>query len=123
MALASELVNGGFSPGQARAIGGQINSGVSAAGTVITDATDLTAGHNIVTTVAASSGVQLPSANIGDEVFVYNGTATNSLKVYPDSSSNTINQIAAGSAMLLAPYTGCTYKKATTTVWSASLSA
>ncbi len=123
MSLASEMMQGGISAGGAKAINGTVASGVSAAGTTISDATALRTGHNIVTTVAAGSGVILPNSEIGDELFVYNGTGTNALKVYPPTSSGTINQIAAGSAMLLAPYTGCKYKKATATIWSAWLSA
>jgi hypothetical protein len=123
MSLATEIMQGGMSAGAARAINGTVNSAVSGAGTTIADATQLKTGHAVVTTVAASSGVLLPNGEIGDEVFVYNGTATNALKVYPPTSSQTINQLSAGSAMLLAPYTGCKYKKATSTVWSAFLSA
>ena len=41
MALALDIMKGGFSAGSAKAIGGQANTAVSAAGTAITDATDL----------------------------------------------------------------------------------
>jgi len=122
MALAKNIMGGGFSAGQARAINGAIASAVSAAGTVITDATDLLADINLISTVGASSGVQLANAEVGDSQIVYNGGA-NTLKVYPDTSSNQINQIAAGGAHLLAINTACVYYKLSTTHWVALLSA
>ncbi len=122
MALAKEMMGGGFSALAARAINGQINATVSAAGTTQATGTALNAGHNIVTTVAASSGVRLPACEIGDEVFVYNGQVTNALTVYPDTGA-TINQLAANIGMLLSPYTGVMFKRATSTVWTAFLSA
>lgn len=123
MALAREIMQGGVSGQGARLMQGVVSSAVSAAGTTLATATALTTSHNIVTTVGASSGVALPAADLMDEVFVYNGTGTNALRVYPNTSSETINQIAAGGAMQLAPYTGCMFKKATGTIWSAFLSA
>ena len=56
MGTAVDIMRGGFSSGQARAIGGQVNSAISAAGTTISNATRLTTSINIVTTAAASSG-------------------------------------------------------------------
>lgn len=123
MALAREIMQGGVSGQSARLMQGVANTAVSAAGTTITDATALTVSHNNVTTVAASSGVTLPAADVMDEVFVYNGTATNALTVYPTNSSGTINQLAAGSGMKLAPYTGCMFRKTTSTAWVGFLSA
>ena len=123
MATASEMMTGGISAGGARAINGFVNSAVSAAGTTISDATALKASHNIVTTVAASSGVLLPNSEVGDEYLVYNATGTNALSVYPPTSSATINQLSAGVAMLLSPYTACNFKKTTSTTWHAWLSA
>lgn len=123
MALAREMMGGGLSAGQAKAINGGQNLTVSAAGSTIADATALKAGHNVITTCASGAGVTLPSGEIGDEVFVWNGTGTNALAVYPDVSGNTINQLAAGVATLLSPNTGCIYKKASSTAWWANLSA
>lgn len=122
MALATEMMGGGASAGLAKAINGTVAPTVSAAGTTIADATQLKAGHNIVTTVAASSGVLLPNGEIADEVFVYNGTATNDLAVYPATSSQTINQLSAGIAVLLPPYTGAFFRRATSTAWTGFLS-
>ena len=122
MALASDIMLGGFSAGSARAIGGQVETGISAAGTVITDATDLDKSINVVGTAAASSGVQLPVMNVGESMIVYNGGA-NTLKVYPGSTSIAINQITAGGAHSLAVTTAAQYHQVSTTQIVAFLSA
>lgn len=114
MPLAKDLVQVGFSPGQAGGANGQVAPSVSAAGTVITDATDLSASINFISTVAASTGVQLYFGQVGDDMWVFNSGA-NLLRVYPPSSSHQINQIAAGSAHLLPIDTGCLYKLVSTT--------
>lgn len=75
------------------------SSAVSAAGTVQGDATVLTASTNNVTTVAASSGVRLPTTAAGLRIVVRNGGA-NALKVYP-SGSTTINAGGASVAYSL----------------------
>lgn len=122
MALATEMMTGGLSAGAAKAINGLVNSAVSAAGSTISDATALKASHNVVTTVAASTGVQLPNSEIGDELFIYNATGTNALTIYPPSGS-TINQLSASVGMLLPPYTAVKLKKSTSTAWHGWLSA
>jgi hypothetical protein len=123
MALAREMMTGGVSAGAARAINGYVNAAVAGAGTTIADATALKAGHNVVTTVAAGSGVLLENSEIGDEVVIYNATGSNALTIYPPTSSATINQLGAGVGMLLSPYTGVRLKKQTATAWTAWLSA
>ena len=122
MATAIDIMKGGFSAGSAKAINGQVKNTISAAGTLISDATDLTASINIVTTAAASSGVQLPSAEIGDEVEVLN-LGANAVTVYPDSSSNRINALSAGSGFLLATNTAVRCRKFTSSRWAGYLSA
>lgn len=122
MALASDIMKGGFPAGQAKAINGQAKVTISAAGTVISDATDLTASVNVVTTAAASSGVQLPSAEIGDSVEILN-LGANGVLVYPDSSSNRINNLSAGTGFVLATNTAVRLKKFTSTRWMGFLSA
>lgn len=122
MALALDIMKGGHSAFSARAINGQVQSAVSAAGTVITDATDLTASVNVVTTAAASSGVQLPSAEVSDSVEILN-LGANAVTVYPDSASNQINALSAGSGFLLATNTAVILKKFTSSRWIGFLSA
>ena len=114
MALARNIMGGGFSAGQAKATNGRIASAVSAAGTTITTATDLVADVNFVSTVGSSAGVQLAFGELGDSQIVHNSGA-NPLSVYPPSSSHQINQIAAGGAHLLAIDTTCTYYIVSTT--------
>ena len=123
MTTVVEMMGGGCSAGQARAINGAVNAAVAAAGTTISDATAIKASHSIVTTVAASSGVILPNTEIGDEYLIYNATGTNPLTVYPPTSSATVNQLSAGTGVLLQPYTACKYKKTSATAWHAWLSA
>ena len=122
MALAQDIMKGGFSAGSARAIGGQVHPTVSAAGTSISDATDLRASVNVVTTAAASSGVQLPNCEIGDEVDVLN-LGANAVTIYPDTSSNIINALSAGAGFSLATNTAVKLRKYTTTRWIGYLSA
>lgn len=121
-ALARDITAGGTSAMSAQAINGRVATGLTAAGTAITDALDLNATINVVSTVAASTGVQLYSMLIGDEMEVYNAGA-NALKVYPDSTSVAINQLSAGSAMSLPVNTGCKYRKVSATQIVAYMSA
>lgn len=125
MSTAVEIMGGGQSALGARGINGHTNSAVSAAGTTISDATALSerASRNLVTTVAAGSGVKLPNSENGDEYLVYNGTATNALTVYPPISTATINQLGAGVGVLVSPYTACKFQKISSTAWVAWLSA
>ena len=122
MALARDIMGGGTSAGQAKAINGRVSSAVSAAGTTLATATALDATHNRVTTVADGSGVRLFNGEIGDLMEVYNGGA-NQLLVYPHAAAGTINQLSAGTGMVLAQYTCCTYRRATSTAWIAHMSA
>lgn len=114
MALARQIMQGGFSGGQARAVAGNIATAVSAAGTSITDATDLVASVNMVTTWAASAGVQLPAMDLGDEVEVINLGAGAGF-VYPETASVQINALSAGTGFVLAPNTGVKVRKASAT--------
>ena len=114
MALALNIMRGGFSAGQAKAINGSIASAVSAAGTTIATATDLVADINFVSTVGSSAGVQLASGELGDSQIVHNSGA-NPLSVYPPSATHGINQIPVGSAHILSVDTTCTYYIVSTT--------
>lgn len=122
MAIALDIMRGGFSAGQARAVGGQVQSAVSAAGTAIATATDLTASINIVTTAAASSGVQLPNVQIGDSIEILN-LGANAVTVYPDTTDNRINALSAGTGFLLATNTAVVLRKFTSSRWAGFLSA
>ena len=121
-ALARDIMGGGTSAGQAKAINGRVKTSISAAGTTISDATQLSATHNDIGTCASGAGVKLFNGEIGDELSVYNGGAAQCI-VYPHSSSGTINQLSAGTGVTLAQYTMCKFRRVTTTAWRAHLSA
>lgn len=122
MALAKDIMLGGTSAGQAKAINGQVNSAVSAAGTTISDATQLDKTVNFLSTVASGTGVKLFNGDIGDDVYVYNGGA-NTATVYPHSSAGIINQLSAGAGVSLAQYTTAYFRRVTSTRWIVMMSA
>jgi hypothetical protein len=62
------------------------NNAVSAAGSTQAGATALTVDYNVVTTVAASTGVRLPTGTAGRRIVIVNKGA-NTLKIYPVTSS------------------------------------
>ena len=111
MTTAAELVAGGFSSGQAKAVGGQF-ADVTAAGSTISDATALVASNSNVTTVSTGQGVKLANSEIGDEYEIYNASTT-PLIIYPPTSSGTINQLSAGVGMILQQSTAVKLKKRT----------
>ena len=119
--LAKQIMGGGISFGAAKAINGSVATGISAAGTTQGTATSLNAAINVIGTAAASTGVILPSCEIADEVWVYNGGA-NTLTVYPDSSSQ-INAVSVNSGVSLGTNTAMMFKRITSTRWIAVLSA
>lgn len=121
MPLAMRVMQSGFSAGQAKGLAGVVAPTVSAAGTTQGTGTALTASINYITTAAASSGVVLPSAEVGDSVLVYNAGA-NTVKVYPDSSSQ-INALSANASINLPINTGIQFWRVTSTVWVGILSA
>ena len=122
MALARNIMKGGWSAGNAKAVNGAIATGLTAAGTTISDALDLNADTNVIGTAASGSGVQLPACENGDSVEIYNGGA-NACTVYPDGATSQINGLSAGSGFLLATNTSCYCRKITATRWIAFLSA
>ena len=122
MALARNIMKGGWSAGNAKAVNGAVATALTAAGTTLGTALALTADTNVLGTVAASSGVSLPSCEIGDSCEVYNGGA-NSVTVYPDTSSVQINALTAGNGFLLAVNTMCYARRVTSTRWVVNLSA
>ncbi len=122
MPLAKNVMQAGFSSGQARAINGTaFNLTISAAGTTQGTATALTADINVVTTATALQGVQLYNGVIGDEQTIFNKTL-NPIYVYPPTGA-TVNQLAANSGFVLASYTGVMVQKVDTNAWIGILSA
>lgn len=125
MAYANEAMQGGLSAGTALAIGGSGGS-VAATGSTITDAAAVTASISIVTGADGTKGVKL-IGNIGDEVWLFNNSAS-TLKVYGDSSTVAISVAgtglgSAGSAFSQLTFKATSYKKQSTTQWFAITSA
>lgn len=79
-------------------------TGISAAGSSISDATQLTAVSNRVTTVSASQGVKLWDCTINQIILVWNSSGT-SLSVYPPNSSVSINAGTLGASKACAANT------------------
>lgn len=121
MATAVDIMKGGFSAFGARAINGQNNITVTAAGTSQTDATAVTASTIVVTTAAASTGIRLPACEIGDSMNVLN-LGANAVTIYPDSGAQ-INALGANAGFQLAPNTAAQVRRFSTTRWMAFLSA
>lgn len=107
MALSKDLMGAGFSAGQATALGGNTNSALAAAGSVIGDATTITASNCIVTGADGTKGVKL-SANVGDSVWIFNNSGS-TLKVYPGSASEAIAVPGTGLGTGGASYAHTTY--------------
>ena len=121
MPLATDIMGGGLSAGQAKAINGNTNFSLSAAGTTQATATALTATNNYISTVAGSSGVRLPNASHRDSIRIYNAGA-NPLTIYPPVGSriypaSTNTGITLGNPGLIELY------KWSDTIWVGQLSA
>lgn len=91
-------------------------TGLTATGTTISDALQLTAVFNNVTTTAANTGVKLFEPNGGCLMVVRNGGA-NALKVYPPNSSGSINGDTAGDAVSVAAGAFATLIRVATNTW------
>lgn len=98
-----------------------VNSAVSSAGTTLATATDLTADLSVLSTVTTTQGVSLDDMEIGDSQEIYNNTVTECL-VYPPTTSDQINQLAAAAAMVLPGYTSVILRRVTATRFVAYLS-
>lgn len=110
MPLLTDLIGLGMPPEQAAKLGTPTidalpveptSAAVTAAGTVLADATLLTGMVNNVSTAAASTGVRLNGDTpLGITIVVRNGGA-NDLKLYPHSATGQINGTTAGNAITL----------------------
>lgn len=86
----------GMSPELAGTMGAMsVKTGLVATGTVITDALDLVAEFNLITTSAASTGVQLPDWPIGSTVYVKNASGQ-TLNIFPHSAAGNIFTASTG---------------------------
>lgn len=83
-----------------------VATGLTATGTTITDALQLTAFISLLGTTAASTGVKLPPLwPIGQMGFVYNGGA-NALNLFPPTATIKINGGTDGAAVTIAAAAG-----------------
>lgn len=96
-------------------------TGVSAAGSAITDATDLTDVFTNVTTVASSTGVQLYNPSGVGGFLVVRNSGANALTVYPDSASATINGGSAGAGITCATTEVCFFVEVAASTWIAGV--
>ena len=107
MAMAKEVMGGGFSAGQAQALGGQ-NGTIAAAGSTVTDATLIGASIAIISGADGTKGVVLPAGQVGDEIWLFNNSAS-TLKVYPNTGAGiTVTGTGLGTADSV--YSHLTYK-------------
>lgn len=79
---------------------GDVSTGLTATGTTISDALDLTAVLNQLSTVPANTGAQLWDAPVNARIEVINNGVSN-LNLYPHSGSGTINGGAGGAAVVI----------------------
>jgi len=106
----------------ANGIKGTAATSLTAAGTGQSDALQLAATANKVTTAAASTGVKLYASPVaGDIQAVYNGGA-NPLTVYP-GTGGAINGLATNTGHILPTNTTALYFAVSTTAWIGILSA
>jgi hypothetical protein len=105
MALSKDLMGGGFSAGQAKALGGNYSS-IAAAGSTQADATVITASNCVITAADGTKGVKL-TGNIGDEVHLFNNSGS-TLKVY-GTGSEAIAVPGTGLGTGAAAYSHTTY--------------
>lgn len=78
-----------------------VNGTVAAAGSTVTDATQLSAGFTVVTGADGTKGVKLPATPTAGTVVFIKGTTAGVLKVWPDAAA-TINAIGSNGALSLA---------------------
>lgn len=121
MALAREIMGGGFSAVGADAIQGGVNLTITAAGTTQGTAASLSTSNNFISTAASGSGVILPAAQQGDWIVLYNGGA-NAVIVYPNVGAK-INSLTTNGGAALGTNTACIYFCFSATQWVCDLSA
>jgi len=100
-----------------------VSNGLTATGTTIADALQLTSFHSVIGTAALNTGVKLPSAwPIGQIGYVQNNGA-NPINLFPPTSSGTINGGSAGAAVTIAAAAGNIIIRLSTTDFAALVQA
>ena len=93
MAIPSRVLASGNAPLSTTSICGDGATGLVAVGSAASDALQLSAVWNAITTSSASTGVKLPPTEVGAMVGIRNDSAQ-TVKVYPATGS-TVNAAAA----------------------------
>lgn len=117
MALVTEIMRGGTSAGQAKAMCGSGNS-FAAAGSSASDATLITASTAIVTAADGTKGVILPAVGPGESVTLFNN-AGSTCKVWPPTGA-AITVVGTGLGTANAAHSMLTYKTVTYTCQSST---
>ncbi len=95
-----------------------VESGIVATGTTVADAFQLKATINQLATVAASTGVKLPLANIGQSVTIYNDGAS-AVTIY-DAHGLTIDGTAGATGVALTNALRAIFTRMTATNWESA---
>ena len=99
-----------------------VATGLTATGSTVSDAYEVTFARNAFSTVAAGTGAILDSDSAaGDSQLIYNGGA-NALRVYPTTGAQ-VNNLGTNNPAFLAPRTAAEFHKLSATLWTAVLSA
>jgi hypothetical protein len=77
-----------------------VNADVAAAGTVLADAAQLSAGFTVVTGANGTVGVKLPATPAPGTIVIIKGTTAGVLKIWPDAAA-TINAVGSNGAISL----------------------
>jgi len=124
MSLAKEVMGGGFSAGQAIALGGGY-AAVTAAGSAQGDAASLTASNCVVASADGTKGAIL-TCGVGDSQTVFNNSGS-TLKVYGQTGTAiAVPGTGLGSANASyahTTYAVCTYQRITSTQYIVTKSA
>lgn len=124
MSLSKDVMGGGFSAGQAHALGGNYQA-VTAIGSAQTDAATLSASNCVVGSADGTKGVIL-ACDVGNSQWVFNNSAS-TLKVYPQTGAAIAvagtGLGSANAAFSQLTYKTTEYKRITTTQYLAVTSA
>ena len=100
MTRKTSLMGVGMSGTAANFMVGDVASALTATGSSVSDALQLTGDVNEVTTTASGTGVKLPPMSPGDSCFIYN-IGAQTLSVYPPTGES-INALSANAVYSVA---------------------
>lgn len=120
--MRKDMVRNGLAVSAADSVNGDVKTGITAAGTTIADATQLTGDISVVTTTALNTGVKLPPNEVGDQFMVHN-LGANPLLVYPALAAENINALAAAAGFSVGAGKAAFFYRISNTLYTASVSA